>query len=139
MPPPTTTTPPTTTAPVATETDPTTTTTSTTRASSNSPPTVAITSPASSVRYQATYDAAEGRFGATVKLNATAADADGDAVTISWYSSEEGFLGTGSSISVRLHPQGDASQPIITAVASDAGGASAEDSRQVIVWIVSDQ
>lgn len=114
-------------------------TTSRAPAGNNSPPTVVISSPASAIRYQATYDPNEGRFGASVPLSATAMDADGDEVEISWFSSDEGFLGTGASITVRLHPRGDASQPTITAVATDSRGATAEDSRQVIVWIVSDQ
>ncbi len=105
----------------------------------NGAPAVAITTPSSLVRYAATYDPDAGTFAASVELSAQASDPDGDGVTVSWYSSIEGFLGTGSNITAQLHPFGDASQPIITAIATDDRGATTEDSQQIIVWIVSDQ
>ncbi len=105
----------------------------------NQAPTVVIASPVGLTRYEATYDPDENSFSALVPLTASATDPDGGPVTIRWYSDLEGFLGTGDSITARLHPNGDASQPVITAIATDSAGATSQVSQQIIVWIVSDQ
>jgi hypothetical protein len=104
----------------------------------NRAPEVVITSPGNLAAFTAEYIASSGKFGSPVTLTATATDADGDPVTIEWYSSMEGYLGSGDSISVMLHTiDSDSSQPIITARAIDQWGVSTDASVQVIVWIPS--
>ena len=79
------------------------------------------------------------RFGAAVSLSAIVSDADGDDVTVKWFSSDEGALGTGESIIVTLRTgQFDSAQPVITARAIDQWGVATEASVQIIVWIPSD-
>lgn len=125
-----------------------TTTTTTTRATTttttiaipagNRAPEVTITSPGNLASFAAAYNAGTGTFGSAVTLTATATDADGDPVTIEWYSSDQGYLGSGASISAFLNTiNSDASQPIITARAIDQWGVSSDSSVQVIVWIPS--
>ena len=66
-------------------------------------------------------------------------DPDGDGFTVEWFSSDEGFLGTGESLIVVLYTgQFDAAQPHITARATDQWGAVSEDVVQIVVWIPSD-
>lgn len=108
-------------------------------ATPNAAPRVSITSPGSGSRYAATYNPADGSFGAVVSFSASVSDPEGDGYTIEWFSSLDGYLGSGASISARLRPRGDASQPVITAVVTDVTGARGEASVQVVVWIPSDQ
>ncbi len=55
------------------------------------------------------------------------------------YANTQGALGTGESIVAFLSTGGyDASQPIITATATDIWGAATSVSVQIIVWIPSD-
>lgn len=136
----TTTTRPTTTTTRATTTTtrPTTTTTTIAIPAGNRAPDVTITSPGNLASFIAAYNASTGTFGSSVTLSATATDADGDPVTIEWYSSDQGYLGSGASISAFLNTiNSDASQPIITARAIDQWGVSSDSSVQVIVWIPS--
>lgn len=141
-----TTTPPPTTAPSATTstTRPLTTVTSGTDGTgdgggSNRAPSVSITSPGSGQRFEAFYNAATGRFVAVVGLSASVSDPDGDSYTVEWFSSDDGFLGSGQSISAALSPVLDTGQPTITARVTDAGGAVSQASVSVIVWIRSDE
>jgi len=148
---------PTTSTTTTTETPPTTSTTSTTVPTSttttppktttttlavpedNEPPTLDIISPTSLAAYTASYDVDRKDFGANVALSAVVSDPNGDAVTVTWSSSTQGGLGTGESIVVFLSTGGfDASQPIITATATDVWGASSSQSVQIIVWVPSD-
>jgi hypothetical protein len=71
-------------------------------------------------------------------MSANAVDPDGDPVTIDWYSSLSGYLGTGESITASLTTISDSSQPFITARATDPFGATSEASIQIIVWVPSD-
>ncbi len=136
-----------TTKPPTTTTGPRTTTTTTTRPratttsvlAASDPPVIRITAPASQSRHAASFNSSRNAFTAAVPLSATVSDPNGDPVTVEWFSSIDGFLGTGTSITAILMPQGDASQPVITAVATDATGARSEASRQIVVWIPSDQ
>ncbi len=73
-----------------------------------------------------------------VSMSATATDPDGDAVSIDWFSSLSGYLGTGEYITASLVTIYDSSQPFITARATDEHGDTSEDTIQVIVWIPSD-
>ena len=105
----------------------------------NEPPTLDIISPTSLAAYTASYDADRDDFGANVSLSAVVSDPDGDDVTVTWSSSTQGGLGTGESIVVFLSTGGyDASQPIISATATDVWGAATSTSVQIIVWIPSD-
>lgn len=105
----------------------------------NEAPQVEITSPAHLSSHQAEFIQEENRFGATVSLAATVSDPDSDPFTVEWFSSHEGFLGTGESLTVVLHTgQFDSAQPRITARATDKWGAVAESSVQIVVWIPSD-
>ena len=105
----------------------------------NEPPTLDIISPTSLAAYTASYDADRDDFGANVSLSAVVSDPDGDDVTVTWSSSTQGGLGTGESIVVFLSTGGyDASQPIISATATDVWGAATATSVQIIVWIPSD-
>jgi hypothetical protein len=125
-------------ATTTTTTKATTTTTTVAVPAGNRAPEVVITSPGNLAAFIAEYRASSGKFGSPVTLTATATDADGDPVTIEWYSSMEGYLGSGTSISVTLHTiDSDSSQPIITARAIDQWGVSSDSSIQVIVWIPS--
>jgi hypothetical protein len=134
----TTTRPTTTTTRATTTTTQATTTTTIAIPAGNRAPEVTITSPGNLASFIAAYNAGTGTFGSTVTLTATATDADGDPVTIEWYSSDQGYLGSGASISAFLNTiNSDASQPIITARAIDQWGASSDSSVQVIVWIPS--
>ena len=105
----------------------------------NQPPLVEIVSPAHLSSHQAKLIEEENRFGATVSLAAVVSDPDGDEFTVEWFSSDEGFLGTGESLIVVLHTgQFDAAQPHITARATDQWGVVSEDVVQIVVWIPSD-
>ncbi len=105
----------------------------------NEPPVLDMVAPASLAAYTASYDADRGDFGANVALSAVVSDPNGDPVTVTWSSSTQGALGTGESIVAFLSTGGyDASQPIITATATDIWGAATSVSVQIIVWIPSD-
>ena len=77
-------------------------------------------------------------FRAVVSMSANVSDPDGDQVTIDWYSSLSGYLGTGEFITASLITLYDSSQPFITARATDPHGASSEAAIQIIVWVPSD-
>ncbi len=122
-----------------TTTKPPSTTTTITAPEGNEPPTIEIISPAALSAHTASYDADRDDFGANVALSAIATDPNDDDVTVTWSSSTQGGLGTGESIVAFLSTGGsDASQPIITATATDQWGASTSVSVQIIVWIPSD-
>jgi serine-aspartate repeat-containing protein C/D/E len=115
------------------------TTTTITAPEGNEPPEIEIVSPAALSAHTAAYDADRKDFGANVALSALASDPNGDAVTVTWSSSTQGSLGTGESIVAFLSTGGsDASQPVITATATDPWGAATAISVQIIVWIPSD-
>lgn len=100
---------------------------------------MAITSPGHLSSHQAEFIESEGRFGAYVALSADLSDPDGDPVTLEWFSSDQGFLGTGESLTaLLLVPRGDTAQPYITARATDRWGATSETQIQIIVWVPSD-
>jgi hypothetical protein len=100
---------------------------------------VKIISPGNLSSHVASYDASTGRFGAAVSMSAVVTDPNGDTVSVRWYSSDEGFLGSGESIVATLYTgQFDSAQPRITARATDKWGATTEASVQIIVWIPSD-
>jgi hypothetical protein len=89
--------------------------------------------------HRAVFDSETGLFGADITFTATASDPDGDSFTVRWYSSIEGFLGTGTSVTATIHTQGsDSTQPFITARVTDKWGRSSEQKIQIIVWIPSD-
>lgn len=137
----TTTMPPTTatTSSSTTTTRPPTTTTSVQPPADNEPPTVEIISPDSLSSHSAVYDASTERFGAAVALSAAVSDPNGDRVNVEWYSSDEGYLGSGESITAMLHTGNfDSAQPRITARAIDQWNTAAEATVQIIVWIPSD-
>lgn len=117
----------------------TTSTTTTTTAPPNAPPQVRITAPEDLSDYEAAYDPETQLFGARVTFSATASDPDGDPVTVRWYSSRDGLLGEGETITATLYTVFDSSQPYITARATDPYGGVATDTIQVIVWIPSDE
>jgi hypothetical protein len=132
-----------------TPTTSTTSTTSTTKPSSvattiaipddNKPPSLEIISPTALTAYIASYDVGRKDFGTNVSLSAVVADPNRDAVTVTWSSSTQGALGTGESIVAFLSTGGyDASQPIITATATDIWGVATSVSVHIIVWIPSD-
>lgn len=117
----------------------TTTTTTLTAPPGNRPPTVEITAPAHLSLHEASYDPTTGLFGAAVSLSAVADDPDGDAITIDWFSGDEGFLGSGDSIIAVLHTgEFDAAQPTITARARDQWGSAGAATIQIVVVIPSD-
>lgn len=96
-------------------------------------------SPAALSSHTASYDATRKDFGANVVLSSIASDPNGDDVTVTWSSSTQGFLGTGESIVAWLSTgKSDASQPVITATATDQWGTASSESVQIIVWIPSD-
>lgn len=104
------------------------------------PPEVSISQPANLATFQAAYSDTDGLFGADVTFVAEVTDPEGDPVVVDWYSSDEGYLGSGLTITVRIHTLGsDSAQPYITARATDTTGAVGEDTIQIIVWIPSDQ
>ncbi len=113
-------------------------TTTTTTSADNSSPQIAITRPANLSSYTATYNPSTKSFSATVGFAAAATDPDGDPLTIEWYSSLDGYLGSGPAISAALQIIYDTAQPRITARVTDPSGAVAEDTVQVIIWIPSD-
>ena len=95
------------------------------RLADDRPPTVAITSPAHLSTYITTLDPTTGRYTAEVTLTATASDPDGQAITsYHWYSSDQGFLGSGTPLTVTLAiPLGQTSaQPYISVVATASDG-----------------
>jgi hypothetical protein len=105
----------------------------------NKAPTVAITSPANLSSHVASYDSGSKSFSATVSLSADVSDPDRDHVTLQWFSSDGGYLGTGKSIVAKLSTgQSGSSQPWVTARATDRWGAVTETSVQVNCWIPSD-
>jgi hypothetical protein len=107
--------------------------------SDNQAPTVEITSPENLSSHVAVFDASTRSFGAAVSLSASVSDPDGDRVTVRWFSSDEGYLGTGEQIVAILHTgQSDSAQPRITARATDRWGATTETSVQVSPWVCSD-
>lgn len=115
-------------------------TTTTTRAPSGSTPVATILGPDPLTAYQAEYSTEDGMFGAVVSLVADVSDLDGDVVAIEWFSSDEGYLGSGATLSPRIHTiDSDSSQPTLTLRVTDSEGNVVETSVQVIVWIPSDQ
>jgi hypothetical protein len=115
------------------------TTTTITAPEGNEPPEVEIVAPAALSSHTAAYDVALKDFGANVALSSIASDPNGDTVTVTWSSSTQGFLGTGESIVAWLSTgKSDASQPVITATATDQWGTATSVSVQIIVWIPSD-
>lgn len=110
-----------------------------TAATGNQPPTVQILSPEDLSSHSA--DLIDGRFGVRLMLEAEASDPDGDDVSVRWTSSEQGDLGEGSALDVVIHVSNeglDASQPTITAIATDERGAEARASVSILVVIPSD-
>ncbi len=107
--------------------------------SNNQAPTVEITSPANLSSHVAVFDASTRRFGAAVSFSADVSDPNGDHVTVRWFSSDDGYLGTGEQIVAILYTgQSDSAQPRITALATDRWGATTAVSVQVSPWICSD-
>jgi hypothetical protein len=105
----------------------------------NQAPTVEVTSPANLSSHVAVFDASTRSFGATVSLSANVSDSNRDHVTVRWFSSDDGYLGTGESIVATLYTgQSDSAQPRITAQATDRWGATTATSIQVSSWICSD-
>lgn len=129
--------PPTTSAPRTTATAPPPTTTP--GVEPNNPPVVTVGPPNPLERFEAFFDAASGRFIASVPLTANVTDPEGDPYTVDWFSSLDGYLGTGQTITAAMSPDLDTSQPVVTARATDATGAVGEGSIQIIVWIRSDE
>lgn len=133
----------TTTTSLPTTTTSTTTTTTTTTSppppAGNHSPTVSIASPPHlSSHQEARFDTSTGRFGAAIEFSAVASDADGDSITVRWYSSIEGYLGSGAVLTATIHTQGsDSTQPFITARATDQWGVATEATIQIIVSIPS--
>lgn len=105
----------------------------------NNPPVVTIGPPNPLDRFEAFFNASSGRFIASVPLTANVTDPEGDAFTVDWFSSLDGYIGSGRSITAGLSPDLDTSQPVITARATDVTGAVGEGSIQIIVWIRSDE
>lgn len=105
----------------------------------NEPPTIEIVSPEHLAAYTASFDTERGDNGADIALAAIASDPNGDEFAVKWSSSVQGTLGVGESIVVWFSTGGfDASQPIITATATDQWGTSTSAAVQIIVWIPSD-
>ena len=119
--------------------EPTTTTTTIPIPEDNEPPAVEIVSPEHLSSHTAAYDAALKDFGAYITLRAEASDPNGDPVTVTWFTTNDGAVGTGEELTVWISTLGsDASQPVIRARATDVWGAETADSVQIIVWIPSD-
>ena len=113
--------------------------TTTTIPADNLPPTVEILAPAALSAHIAGYDVDRKDFGAYVTLSARASDPNGDTVQVRWSAPGWGSFGTGTSIVAWISTRGsDASQPIITATATDQWGVATAASTQIIVWIPSD-
>jgi hypothetical protein len=127
----------TTTTSTTTSTTTTSTTSTTTTTIANAAPEVQITGPTANSLHRAEFDADAGWFVAQVTMSATASDPDGDAVTIAWSASPGGSLGTGATITAGLQPTSDSTRITLTARATDARGASAAASIDVVVWIPS--
>lgn len=68
-------------------------------------------------------------------MSATVSDPDDDQVTVDWFSSLSGYLGTGEFIAASLIAICDSSQRFITARATDESGAVSEQPAQIIVWM----
>lgn len=138
----TTTASPSTTTTSSTEPSTTTTSTSTTTTTippDNDAPVVEITAPANLSAHIAAFDPNRNDFGTVIALTAKADDPDGDPVDLRWSASGSGNLGTGESIDAWISTHGsDASQPVITATATDQWGVETSASIQIIVWIPSD-
>lgn len=115
------------------------TTTTITAPPGNRAPVVEIISPGHLSAHTAGYNVELADFGAFISLSSIASDEDGDPVTVTWSSSATGGLGKGESIVAWISTQGsDASQPVLTATATDKWGVSSSASVQIIVWIPSD-
>lgn len=115
------------------------TTTTITAPPGNHAPSVEIISPGHLSAHTAGYNVELEDFGAFISLSSIASDEDGDPVTVTWSSSATGPLGKGESIVAWISTQGsDASQPVLTATATDQWGVSTTASVQIIVWIPSD-
>ena len=99
---------------------------------------MAITSPGNLSSHVAAFDRESLAFKAVVSMSASTSDPNGDQVTVDWFSSLSGYLGTGKFITASLITIHDASQPFITARATDPYGATSEDTIQIIVWVPSD-
>jgi hypothetical protein len=75
-----------------------------------------------------------------VTLVASVSDPDGDITEIEWFSSDQGYLGSGETLTASLSTMGsDAAQPYITVRVTDATGNIAESRTQLIVWLPSDE
>ncbi len=117
---------------------PPTTSTTTPAPEDNEAPSVEITSPGNLSSHVAAYDPESQAFRAVVSMSAAVSDPDNDQVTIDWFSSLSGYLGTGEFITASLITIYDSSQPFITARATDEHGAVSEHRIQIIVWVPSD-
>ena len=105
----------------------------------NEAPTLVIVAPGHLSRHQMALNEQENCFEAIVEFEAEASDPDGDEFTVEWFSSDEGFLGTGTEISATLHTiRSDVAHPVITARATDEWGAVSEAQIQILIWIPSD-
>jgi hypothetical protein len=113
--------------------------TTTSVAEVNRPPTIEIVLPEDLSAHEARLDEDNDEYGANVAFSSVVSDANGDDITVTWSSSVQGMLGTGESIDAFISSDGsDASQPVITATATDGRGGSASDSIQILVLIPSD-
>jgi hypothetical protein len=114
--------------------------TTTVATGSGSVPSVAITSPPNLSQHTAAYDAGLVDFVAWVTLQAGASDPDGDIASIEWFSSDQGFLGSGATLQAALSTMGsDAAQPYVTVRVTDAAGNVTESRVQLVVWLPSDE
>ncbi len=116
----------------------TTTTTAPSEPPGNEPPAAAITFPPDLSSHTASFDPEAGLFGAAIAFTADATDPNGDPITVEWFSSDEGLLGTGANLTATVHTIGsDSSQPFITVRVTDQWGQVTESQIQIIVWIPS--
>jgi len=114
--------------------------TTTVATGSGSVPSVAITSPPNLSQHLAAYDAGLVDFVAKVTLQANVSDPDGDVSKVEWFSSDQGYLGSGATLQAALSTMGsDAAQPYVTVRVTDAAGNVAESRIQLIVWLPSDE
>ncbi len=114
----------------------TTTTTAPSEPSGNLPPSASITFPPDLSAHQASFDPGAGLFGAAIAFTADATDPNGDPITVQWFSSDEGLLGTGPNLTATIHTIGsDSSQPFITVRVTDQWGRVTESQIQIIVVI----